>query len=241
MLDIDGTLCEIVERPHDALIPLNVTASLRALNAAGDRVHVAFVTGRSTDDARRMLGVDHALIYGNHGMERLAASGNIRRPEGWDAEEPALREAARELATLAADFPGSHLEDKRFSLTLHYRGIDMTRLPELNARVGEVASRFSLRPSPGKRVINLVPEAAADKGDAVREVVREIGADVTTASIVFVGDDVTDEDGFLALSAMPNAVTVRVGDADAESAAEFSLDGPAEVHDLLELLAEAHT
>ena len=243
MLDIDGTLCEIVEQPGGAAIPSHAAASLRVLNAigSGGDVQIAFVTGRSIDDAQRMVGVDRPLIYGNHGMERLSATGNIRGPEGWEDEGLALREAARELVTLTRDFPGSRLEDKRFSLSLHYRGIDMTRFADLDARAREIANRWSLRLTDGKRVMNLVPRGAVNKGDAVLEIVHDTGAGSPDASILFVGDDVTDEDGFVALRDMLNAVTVRVGEANAESAARFSLGNPDQVHELLAMLAEARS
>jgi alpha,alpha-trehalase len=188
-----------------------------------------------------MLGVPGALIYGNHGMERLSRAGNIRVPEGWEAEERALRNATPELAALVKEFPGSQLEDKRFSLSLHYRGIDMTAFPELDARAREIAARWSLRLADGKRVMNVVPRNAVNKGDAVLEIVRESGAACPASSILFVGDDVTDEDAFAALSAFPNATTVRVGDDHADSAAKFVLDTPRQVHEMLGLLAAART
>ncbi|HEY8311630.1 MAG TPA: trehalose-phosphatase, partial [Gemmatimonadaceae bacterium] len=87
MLDIDGTLCDISEHPGGASIPEGGIASLRALNAVNDgTVQVAFVTGRSVADAQRMLGVRGALIYGNHGMERLSRAGSLRVPDGWESQ-----------------------------------------------------------------------------------------------------------------------------------------------------------
>ncbi len=237
MLDIDGTLCEIVERPDAALIPHAARASLAALaHSARAGVHLAFVTGRSVADARRMIGLEGVVIYGNHGMERLSDSGTIRGPKGWEEMGPNLRSSALELTQILATIPGTSLEDKQLTLTVHYRGMDMAALPELSNRVGEIARRYGLRASPGKRVINLVPGTAEGKGGAALEFVHDVACDAAAASILFVGDDVTDEDAFRALSSFPDAVTVRVGSTVAESAARYSIDTSGDVHELLALL-----
>lgn len=244
MLDIDGTLCDIVERADDALIPSVARDTLRALSAdAARNVRVAFVTGRSVADANRMLGIESATIYGNHGMERLSATGEIRLPEGWDSDGARLRAAVPEFTRLVAMFPGASLEDKQFSLTLHYRAMDADLLPRFDAGAGEIARRHDLRLSHGKCVINVLTCPGRTKGDAVLEFVRDSGGDAPGASILFAGDDVTDEDAFRALGGVDGAVTVRVGagrgdtDASVDTAAQFSLGGPREVHDLLSLLA----
>ncbi|MGH8745007.1 MAG: LPS export ABC transporter periplasmic protein LptC, partial [Burkholderiales bacterium] len=70
------------------------------------------------------------------------------------------------------------LEDKQFTLTVHYRGMDMNALPRLNERVAEIARRHALRASPGKCVINVVPNVATGKGAAALEIVRDFGGDV---------------------------------------------------------------
>lgn len=240
MLDIDGTLCDIVERAGEARIPASAQTALRQLRArSGDGTHVAFVTGRSVADARRMLDIPGAVIYGNHGMEHLSADGNIRARERPERATRQLRAAARDLASIVAAFPGTSLEDKRLTLTLHFRAMRPALLPELNARVADIANRRSLRLADGKCVINVLPAGSLTKGDAVLEVIHEVAGASASASILFVGDDVTDEDAFRALREVPGAVTVRVGGADDISLAQFSLGGPRDVHELLSLLVEA--
>ncbi len=250
MLDIDGTLCEIVERPDDATVPSGVMASLSRLNELRDRgVHLAFVTGRSAADATRMITVDGAVIYANHGSERIDGSGNIREPRGWKLSGPILAEASRQLATLSSEFPGTSLEDKRYSLTFHFRGMDFERLPDLTSRVMEITDDDALLTAFGKAVINIVPAGAHDKGDAALEIVRDIAGEPAAAgtSILFAGDDVTDEDAFRALENIPGAVTVRVGSsggsttssAAVETTARYAVSGTAAVHRLLKLLVEA--
>lgn len=242
MLDIDGTLCEIVERPDDAKVPPSATAALRALNGLRSLgVYLAFVTGRSVADARRMIDLDEVIIYGNHGMERLYPSGNIREPDGWNSWGSSLREAARDIAELIRRFPGAALEDKQFSLTLHYRAMKPQLFASLEARVGDIARRHGLKARDGKQMMSIVPAGAFDKGDAVLEILHECVPETSRsdASILFAGDDVTDEDAFAALKQLPGAVTVRVGDASAATAAKWSLATPMEVYQLLDLILES--
>lgn len=240
MLDIDGTLCEIVERPGDAVVSESARDSLRTLIArSGEALRVAFITGRAVADAQRMLDLDGVAIYGNHGMERLLPFGDSRAHVASGRAAPELRDFVGVLADVVSDFPGVSIEDKHFSLTLHFRGIDMARLPEFNARVAQLVEGRALRLSPGKWVLNVLPEEGLTKGDAVLEIIQDVIGDSMSGSVLFVGDDITDEDAFRELRPMPNAVTVRVGSVDVASAAKLSLDNPHAVHELLALLAES--
>ncbi|MDQ6737353.1 MAG: trehalose-phosphatase, partial [Gemmatimonadota bacterium] len=237
----DGTLCDIVERPDDAFVPPQASAALAQLNRLRERdVHVALITGRSVADAKRMVGFDGVVIYGNHGSERASRAGTLYQPEGWSAIEASLRAAASVLARVAHDFPGARLENKHFSLTLHYRDIDMTRADELRQRTVEATKDRGLVVSDGKCVINVVPEGVHNKGDAALEVIAGVaaGRDMAAASILFAGDDVTDEDAFVALQHFTRAVTVRVGKSPRPTAARFALSSPREVHELLEVLLQ---
>ena len=239
MLDIDGTLCDIVERPEDAFVPQLASASLRELNArSADGVHVALITGRSVADAMRMIGVEGVEIYGNHGSERSSRSGAVHAPEGWEAHSVALNAAAARIARVAHDFPGARLENKRFSLSLHYRDVDMSRASELHERIMQETRDSGVVVADGKCVINVVPEGVRNKGDAALEVIAGVTGDrdMSDASILFAGDDVTDEDAFVALREYPASVTVRVGDASQATAARYALASPREVHELLALI-----
>lgn len=240
MLDIDGTLCELVARADAAVVPEAVRAALVLLGKRrSDGVHVALVTGRSVADAQRMIGITGIAIHGNHGMERLLEDGTARGPEGFELEERRLRAAKADLALLAAEFPGTSVEDKQFSLSVHYRGMKDELVPEFIRRVSQSVERNDLRSSPGKCVINIVPMISRNKGDAVLDIIQKTGATSSTASILFVGDDVTDEDAFVAMQPIAAAVTVRVGESTTESAARYSLSDPGAVQELLQTLADS--
>ena len=192
-----------------------------------------------------MLHVDGAVIYGNHGMERLSASGAVHSQHEssspvWEPS-PELRAAAEELDSSMAEFPGAILEDKGLSLSLHYRATDPAQVPELSARASDIGRRHGLRIIDGKCVINMLPPSGWTKGDAVLDIVRSVAGVAPGASILFAGDDVTDEDAFRALREVPGAVTVHIGAPNARSAARYAMSAPAAVHELLTLLADEST
>jgi trehalose 6-phosphate phosphatase len=209
--DIDGTLAPIVARPDEARLPDEVQRDLAQLATRAD---VAIITGRSVGDARRMLAFEPRYLIGNHGVEglpewRKRAAMFVQTVRGW-------HDALTACDALIAN--GVVLEDKRYSLSLHYR-------QAANPSAAYRAIRGcvdALDPVPkvidGKAVVNLLPAGAPDKGVALRALM------VTTRRIsaIYVGDDDTDETVF-ALN-LPNLLTLRVEPAADSRAALFLRD-----------------
>ena len=228
--DLDGTLAPIAARPDDAVVPDDVQHLLAVLSV---RTPVAIITGRAVRDARRMLWFAPRYVVGNHGAEGVpgdesAAAGYAALCRRWCAEV--------EASDIRERVPGTLIEDKQYSLALHYRlarDADAAR-----ATLLEVAARLSPPPRivPGKRVLNLVPAAARHKGEALRALIGHAGAD----SAIYVGDDVTDEDVF-ALR-LPGVRTLRV-EPDGDTAADWMLRRQADVavllRELTRMLADA--
>ncbi|MDE2081978.1 MAG: trehalose-phosphatase [Burkholderiales bacterium] len=222
--DFDGTLAPIVARPDEARISAAVAHALAQL---ARRRPVAIVTGRRVADVRPRLGFEPAYVVGNHGAEGLPGA-VAAAPAA--AADPALDSARQRLAHEAARLAqaGVTVEDKGASIALHYR---LAPLPEM-AR-SELEALFAtlppgLRSFGGKRVLNLVPAGAPDKGAAVTRLLAHAGCDCA----VFLGDDINDEAVF-EVSA-PDWLTVRIGRDEPASRARFFLDTPAEVALLLQ-------
>ncbi|HEY0996653.1 MAG TPA: trehalose-phosphatase [Gemmatimonadaceae bacterium] len=242
--DVDGTLAPIVSRPRDAAVPEPARASLRRL-AAGAGNHLAFVSGRAAPDAREMVGIEGAWYLGNHGFEWITPAGEARVAEGARRWLPCIADAAADAASLAGRIPGVTVEDKRWTLSVHWRNADAAVLPRLCDLLGGIAARSGLRLTEGKRVFELRPPLAVDKGTALLDLARELPEVVRgdDASLLYAGDDATDEDAFRALRAeLPGAATVRVlgnrgEDVTPETAAELVLPSVTAMHELLEGLA----
>lgn len=207
--DFDGTLAPIVSRPEQAGIPPELAARLKSLSSYAP---LAVITGRSLENIRSRLPFDADFIVGNHGQEGLP---------GWEAQAAGHEQlCAAWMAQLAhaldsrPEACGIELEDKRYSLSVHYRrAIE----PELAQKFLE-ALFLVLDPQPrvvaGKCVYNLVPGDACHKGDALERLVQASGA----STALYAGDDVTDEDVFRIKR--PGLLSIRI-EPHADSAAEY--------------------
>ncbi len=242
--DVDGTLAPIVLRPSDAVVPDAVKTALRRL-AAGEATYVAFVSGRAAPDARRMVDIEGAWYLGNHGFEWLTPGGEARVAEGARRWLPCVADAAADATALASGIPGVRVEDKRWTLSVHWRLADPAVVPRLRDLLGAIAARSGLRLSEGKRVFELRPPLGVDKGTALLALARELPGVVREeeSPVFYAGDDATDEDAFRALRAeLPRAVTVRVRGAASEevlpaTAAELVVPSVAAMHEVVEELA----
>lgn len=238
MLDVDGTLAPIVSRPEDASVAPETRAVLERLVAAKD-VHVILVSGRGAEDARDIVRVGGVWTVGNHGFETVTPKGELETDPDLADQSAAIAQAARELEPIVAAVQGAKLENKRWTLSVHYRLAARDAVPPLRAEVERVALGLRLRMTDGKEIVEVRPIAHVDKGTAVVLMGERLHGFADGASIVFVGDDRTDEDAFRSLRARaPRAVTIRVDESgEDESAAEVTVRDPAAVHEFLEWLA----
>ena len=240
LLDVDGTLSPIAPRPEYATVPASTQRVLRELVAMRD-VHVASISGRAADDARRLVGVDGTWTIGNHGFEIAAPNGEIAARDGVARFAPRVAEAARRAKEIASDESGVIVENKRWTLSVHYRLADPQIVPELTGRVQAIATELGLRVTGGKEVLELRPPIDIDKGTAAVDLARQLGALDERGSVLVAGDDRTDEDAFRAIRRVkPLAVTIRVGgDASArDTAAEFAVADTDGMRELLELVLQ---
>ncbi|HEX2779492.1 MAG TPA: trehalose-phosphatase [Gemmatimonadaceae bacterium] len=227
LLDVDGTLAPIAPRPEDAAVPAATTSALRAL-AARPAVHVGLVSGRGAADARRLVGVEGLWAVGNHGLETLAPDGSLRLDERVAPFESALAAVSVRARALTARVPGALLEDKGATLSIHYRLAEPREAASLQTAIEALAAEAGLRVTHGRKVVEVRPPVAVDKGTAVRALAERLGAAEDGASIVFAGDDTTDEDAMRALREWRSrAVTIHVeGEEPRETIAEWVVSSP---------------
>lgn len=220
--DYDGTLAPIVDDREQAGMRPETKALLVQVSHA---YPLAVISGRAREDVRHYLrGVHTRYVVGNHGLDR-----------GHESPElvAALDEPRAQLAHLVARFPGAELEDKRYSLTVHYRRVHDK--DAVRAAVLGVLERLvtPVRIIPGKCVLNVVLEGTPHKGDAVLALAALEGAE----QVLYVGDDATDEDVFR-LECRELLITARVGK-DPRSAAQWCLPDQPAIDLLLRALLEA--
>ncbi len=164
-------------------------------------------------------------MFGNHGLE----------PATPDAPSPThAREWALHLNKRLPRDPGIVIEDKRYSITIHYRNArDKRRAIEAIDRA--VAELPDARAIGGAEAVSLLPRGGANKGVALQQACRWFACD----SAIYIGDDATDEDAFA--SASPEKLlAIRVGGADG-SRARYQLDRQEDVDALLRILVDFRT
>ena len=223
-LDFDGTLVDIAPT-HDAIsVAPGLPAALEALSARLEE-RAAIVSGRSLDDLARHLGPLSLAQAGSHGADCLLASGERVGP----APPELPHDALAAMRDFAARHEGVSIEAKPHGAAIHYRARPAAEA-EVQAQAERFAQQFGLRLKRGKCVVELV-SASADKGAAVAGFMRV--APFAGAHPVFIGDDLTDEDGFRAV-AERGGFGILVGEPRA-TAARFRLAGPHAVHQWLEL------
>ena len=222
-LDFDGTLVEIAETPDGIEVPDDLVQRICALEERLGGA-LAVVSGRAIDDLESHTGALRVACAGSHGSDcRAAGGGNVGEP-------PA--DLSAEIRQEIADFAGSEgfrLEEKTHGAALHYRSD-----PSLEGRGLRFAERMAdehgVIVKRGKCVIEFVASEAS-KASAVQAFMAE--PPFAGAIPVFIGDDVTDEDGMRAATEM-GGFGVAVGERESENA-RYALASPAAVHHWLGL------
>ena len=218
LLDVDGTLAPIVARPELAVVPEETRAEVRRLS--GRYALVACISGRTGEEAARLVGVDGVVYVGVHGLE-LAP------------EAAPWREALRPFAE--EDWPW--LEDKGLSVAFHWREApDEDEARRTLEAVAERARSVGLEARWGRKVLELRPPVEADKGTAVQTLLAERGL----GRALYAGDDTTDLDAFRGLDGLELALRIAVasaeGPAELREAADLVVASPAELLELLRTL-----
>jgi trehalose-phosphatase len=242
LLDIDGTLAPIAPRYEQAVVPESTRRVVTELAALPGVVVVA-VSERAAADAAQLLRVPGTWTIGNHGFE-IGAPNEAPRPR--DDAIPfadAMVAVAEQCRAQFATHPGVIVEDKRWTVSVHYRLADAATAPAVASGARQIAQRLGLQATDGRRVVELRPPIEVDKGTASVDLLRELGALNGGASIFSAGDDRSDEDMFRRVRlANPRAVTVRVladdSGSDYESAAELTVPDPAALRALLAEIVE---
>lgn len=233
--DFDGTLAPFTVDPQDSRALPESQEALDRL-AAMERTHVGIISGRDLGFLRSVVDKDRTkLLSGSHGAELDL------HPLGLDAGDTAIRLSGEQLVALdrAVDavrevvdrYPGAKAELKPAGVCLHTRPMEDQSMSDqaLAEMLGRFEALDGLRITPGQQVMEC-SVLSATKGEGVEALIRATGADAA----LFVGDDVTDEDGMRALR--PQDVGLKVG--DKETVAPFRVASPEALGRLLTQFAQ---
>jgi alpha,alpha-trehalase len=247
-LDYDGTLTVIVARPEMAVLPFQAREVLARMSR-NDVFKLAIISGRSINDIKMLIGLENVAYAGNHGLE-------IECPPRWSqghklettsfihpvAEKfkPRLIRLERRLGEGFAGIDGILIENKGLSLSLHFRLAKETTVEGIeklfSQAIEDEVETGGLLVTTGKKVFEVRPDVKWDKGKAIEWLIQTYGPSGSLP--IFVGDDITDEDGFRVVHSI-GGIAVIVAETPASTAADYYLDSPDHLYQWLgELLKE---
>jgi trehalose 6-phosphate phosphatase len=249
-LDYDGTLSPIVDIPDRAFM---TEAMRRALDVLSSKYVTAIVTGRSTEKVQNFVQLDNLVYAGSHGFDIKGPKSLPINCQVADNFRPMLEQCVADLSVEIAHIPGAEMEDNRLAVSVHYRHVPV----ELQYQVEEIVDQYiarhpSLVKKHGKKVFELRPRVDWNKGRAVMFILEELGLDAENVVPFYLGDDVSDEDAFLALNSrsIGKGISIIVRDPEAKqidlpgnatqlpaTTAAYSLRDTLEVEQFLTVLA----
>ncbi|MGQ9788563.1 MAG: trehalose-phosphatase [Candidatus Hadarchaeaceae archaeon] len=232
-LDYDGTLTPIVSEPEKAVLDPEKGELLAVL---AEKFKLAVISGRRLRELNRLVPVRKVWYAGNHGLEISGPGGSFVLP-GAARVRPTVLRICQGLQDGLEGIAGAVVENKGLTASLHYRKVAPTEVAKVKKIFETIVYPYvksgSVRITKGRRVWEIRPNYDWDKGRAVDCILRSdpLGEFLP----VYLGDDRTDEDAFIALRG--RGITVLVARNRRRTNAEFYLRGVEEVKILLRTLA----
>ncbi len=235
--DFDGTLADLAPHPDAVHLAPGLADDLVRLIEVPHQT-VAIVSGRPLPDLVRHLPPHQGLwISGDHGAE-------VKGPNGFFWRHPYQGAIQDHVQTLAADLTdrlnnliGVWIELKPTSLSIHYRQAPESSITRLNQIVETFAWTDEWTIKSAHRCYEVRAVKGPSKSDAVR-VIRNAIDPMGVSLCLAWGDDVTDEDMFVAL---PNGITVKIGSLGTATHARFQVDSTTAVRELIHQMADYWT
>jgi trehalose-phosphatase len=234
ILDYDGTLTPIVDSPGEAALSQSTKRLLESL-AKRKNTFVSIVSGRSLADIKHHVDVPNIVYAGVHGYESDIQKEAYAIPH---QSKHALQSIKQCLSQKQTSYPGVLLEDKTLSLAIHYRLLAPEKTAEFLHVVRTITAPYiqdhSVTIKEGKKVFELVIDDSWNKGTFVGMYLQSLNATPHRDTIIYIGDDTTDEDVFVQF---PEAITINVG--GIRSKARYWVKNTQETTDVLQWIASS--
>lgn len=229
-LDYDGTLTPIVPHPEDANLSKEMRDILLELKK-DPRTFLAIISGRSLKNIQDRVGLKGIYYVGNHGLEIFEPKKGVKRlfPKKVVRE---LREIRDRLNNPLREIEGIVIEDKGCILAIHYRNVDLRRVPPILMAIKQEIknSMVPLCLGSGKYVFEVRPKSTVNKGTAVLTLLDQTDQDGVLP--LYIGDDQTDEDAFRV--SKKRGITIFVG-SPSLSSAQYYVKDSSEVYQFLKI------
>lgn len=233
-LDYDGTLTPIVSNPDEALLS---EENKEIITRLSQNIPVSVVSGRDRKDLRSKVMIDSVYYAGSHGFDITGPNNLEMQHESEHEVLPSLNKAEKNLNERLENIPGAKVERKKYAIAVHYRNVDEKDVQFVKDTVFEELDRHeSLKKGLGKKIIELKPNLDWHKGRALDWLLENLDWNPKEYYPVFIGDDITDEDGFEAIQG--KGLGIIVGGHDERTAASYRLNDTRDVTVFLKRLNE---
>ncbi|WP_264770385.1 trehalose-phosphatase [Coxiella burnetii] len=230
-LDYDGTLTPIVDKPEKAILSDEMKAVLIKLS---QKASVVVLSGRQLSNLQELIGLESLFYAGNHGFEIFNPLSNDTIVIVTEYKET-ISNAYNLLHQLLQDVQGVIIEHKALSLSIHYRLVKAEDVPIIEENLDKVLELHpQLKKHHGKKVFELRPHIDWDKGKALLHILEILSHHYAHIYPIFLGDDVTDEDAFMAIEDC--GVGILVSKEQRRTSAAMVLEDPKQVEQFLEAL-----
>jgi trehalose 6-phosphate phosphatase len=233
-LDYDGTLTPINPHPHQAFLSEDMRKSVKDLSK---EVNLAIVSGRNKDNIEDLVSLPDIYYVGNHGFDIEGPRKNHLRLEVGLEFIPVLEKCYKEACDQLMVIPGVLFEPKKMTITFNYGFVADDQVKLVFDILKNIVSKYSqLKMTTGKKVLEIRPNINWDKGQAVLWLANQLNLNQNESFILYIGDDVTDEDAFFVLP--QNGAGILVGNHSDETYADYHLEDPGQVQMFLDHLTQ---
>jgi len=238
LIDYDGTLTPIVQRPELAHLSPEVKECLQRLSSS-PRLTLGIISGRTLGDLQKMVDISGIIYVGNHGLEIEGTGVSFVNPAARQAA-PLLHSLWQDISKAITNIKGARIDDKGLTLSLHYRLVDEAQLDELSYIFNEIVkaplASGQIKITPSKKSYDIRPAVVWDKGKAIEFIAQKVTGEVKPL-MLFLGDDITDYDGFRIVD-KNGGISIFVGAPSSKAPAQYFLHSPRDVYQFLEILGE---
>ncbi len=234
-VDYDGTLAPFRDPPERPTLPHSAKRGLEALARRTDG-DVTVLSGCSLDDIQSLIGDLPVTVAAHDGLEITGPDlPPFRHADLGDCEH--RTKVLAERLTALATGTGAWAEDRGASVTFHDGDVELVRRPALLERARAIVERAGFQARDTHLGLEARPPIGFDRGQAVLHVLRTRYGPAwsETVRVIYVGDDVADEDAFRLFAGL--GFTFRVGSAETQTLARRRLPNVEAVGALLEWLA----
>ncbi|STY29637.1 beta-phosphoglucomutase [Legionella wadsworthii] len=231
-LDYDGTLTPIVDHPEYALLP---PLMFQCLSELSRKYRTVIISGRKLDNLKRLINVPNIFYSGNHGLEFEGPEHSKMFYQMGHEFVDDLQSIFTILSQELASIEGCVIENKKFSLSIHYRMVEEASHEFISNKIDEYLTNFpNLSRHYGKKVFEIRPNIQWNKGIAAENILNQLKTMKNNLIPIYIGDDVTDEDAFKQLSF--KGINIKVTSEFHKTHASYFLKSPKKVLQFLNYL-----